>query len=326
MLHRNRASKDKLGRETRTLPGSCLTKRESLALSEYYQHTLSGPAICAGVGVHSGQHVRLSIRPAPAGSGIVFVRTDLDGDNHVKVSPEAVVQTKLCTVIGNDSGVTVGTIEHLMAALCALNIDNAIVELDGPEVPIMDGSALPFVQLLERAGRRRQDAERRYIEILDTVEVWDGDKFTRLSPADGFELAFEINFKNSLIGRQRVELTVTEDSFREELADCRTFGFLHEVEALRAMGLARGGSLENALVIDGERLLNPEGMRRPDEFVRHKALDAVGDLYVLGAPIIGRFEGVKGGHAMNNLVVRALMEQPNAWRFAPYAADLARVG
>ena len=258
------------------------------------------------------------------GAGVVFVRTDLGGDNHVRVSPEAVTQTRLCTVITNASGVSVATIEHLMAALAALNIDNVVVELDGTEVPIMDGSALPFVQLLDRAGRRRQDAERRYIEVLDTVEVWDGDKFARLSPANGFEMAFEIVFPNALIGRQRVELEIDEDSFRQELADCRTFGFLHEVEALRAAGLARGGSMDNALVIEGDRLLNPGGLRRPDEFVRHKALDAVGDLYVLGAPIIGRFEGFKAGHALNNLVVRALVEQPQAWRFAPFSARLAQ--
>lgn len=268
--------------------------------------------------------MRLSIRPAPAGSGIVFVRTDLDGDNRVKAAAEAVVQARLCTVIANDSGVTVATIEHLMAALAALNIDNAVVELDGPELPIMDGSALPFVQLLDRAGRRRQDAERRYIEILDAIEVFDGDKYACLSPADGFEMAFEIEFPTALIGRQRVELTVDEDSFRAELADCRTFGFAAEVEALRAAGLARGGSLENAVVIDGDRLLNPEGLRRPDEFVRHKALDAVGDLYTLGAPIIGRFEGVKAGHALNNLAARALLEQPEAWRMRPFAETMAR--
>jgi UDP-3-O-[3-hydroxymyristoyl] N-acetylglucosamine deacetylase len=293
-------------------------------LSELYQHTLAGPAICAGVGLHSGEHVRLSIRPAPAGSGIVFIRTDLDGDNRVPVSAEAVVQSRLCTVISNEAGVTVATIEHLMAALCALDIDNAVIELDGAEVPIMDGSALPFVQLLDRAGRRRQEAERGYIEILDTVEVIEGDKVSRLSPADQFEMAFEIEFSTPLIGRQRIDLAVDEDSFREELADCRTFGFLSEVEALRAAGLARGGSMDNAVVIDGDRLLNPEGLRRPDEFVRHKALDAVGDLYVLGAPIIGRFEGVKGGHALNNRLVRALLDRPDAWRLTTLALDMAR--
>jgi UDP-3-O-[3-hydroxymyristoyl] N-acetylglucosamine deacetylase len=265
------------------------------------------------VGVHSGERVRVSIRPAPVGSGIVFVRTDLERDNRVPVSAEAVTQTRLCTVIANEAGVTVATIEHLMAALAALDVDNAIVEVDGPEVPIMDGSALPFVQLLDRAGRRRQEAERRFIEILRPVEVVDGDKTVRLTPCDRFEMAFEIAFPTKAIGRQRVDLPVTEDSFRGELANCRTFGFLAEVQALREAGLGRGGSLENCVVIDGDRILNPEGLRRPDEFVRHKALDAVGDLYVLGAPILGRFEGIYAGHALNNLLCRALLAQPRAW-------------
>jgi UDP-3-O-[3-hydroxymyristoyl] N-acetylglucosamine deacetylase len=293
-------------------------------LSLSYQHTLAGPAICAGIGLHSGQRVRVSIRPAAAGTGVVFVRTDLGGDNRVPVKAEAVVQARLCTVIANEAGVTVATIEHLMAALCALNVDNAVVELDGPEVPIMDGSALPFVALLDRAGRRRQEAERQYIEVLDTVEVSQGDKTARLMPCDRFELAFEIAFDTPVIGRQRVDLEVTEGSFRRELADCRTFGFLQEVEALREAGLARGGSLLNAVVIDGDRVLNPEGLRRSDEFVRHKALDAVGDLYVLGAPILGRFEGLYAGHALNNLVVRALLRRPDAWRLRPLGLDLAQ--
>ena len=293
------------------------------ALSLSYQHTLAGPAICAGVGLHSGQRVRVSIRPAPVNSGIVFVRTDLDGDNRVRAAAEAVTPTRLCTVIENASGVKVATIEHLMAALSALDVDNAVVELDGPEIPIMDGSALPFIQLIDRAGRRLQEAERQYIEILDTVEVTEGDKWARLSPSDRFEVAFEIAFPTVVIGRQRVDMAVNEASFRRELADCRTFGFLSEVEAMRAAGLARGGSLENAVVIDGDRILNPEGLRRTDEFVRHKALDAVGDLYVLGAPIIGRFEGVYAGHALNNMAVRALLARPEAWRLAPLNAVLA---
>jgi UDP-3-O-[3-hydroxymyristoyl] N-acetylglucosamine deacetylase len=291
-----------------------------LALSLSYQHTLAGPAICAGVGLHSGERVRVSIRPAPANAGIVFVRTDLSGDNRVPVTAEAVTPTRLCTVITNSAGVTVATIEHLMAALAALDVDNAVVELDGPEIPIMDGSALPFVQLLDRAGRRQQDVPRRFIEILEPVSVVDGDKVVTLSPCDRFEMAFEIAFDTAAIGRQRIDLAVTEDSFREELADCRTFGFLHEVEALRAAGLARGGSLENAVVIDGDRILNPDGLRRPDEFVRHKALDAVGDLYVMGAPILGRFEGIYAGHAINNQICRALLERPSAWRWKPAAA------
>ncbi len=270
--------------------------------------------------------MRAAILPSPADSGITFVRTDLKGDNRVAATGLNVVATRLGTVIGNEAGATVSTIEHLMAAMAALGVDNAVVELDGPEVPIMDGSAQPFVQMIEHAGVRRQEAPRRYIEILDTVEVADGDKRATLSPASRFEMAFEIAFDSPVVGRQRVDLPIDEASFREELADCRTFGFLHEVEALRAAGLARGGSLENAVVIDGDVILNPEGLRRPDEFVRHKALDAVGDLYVLGHPVIGRFEGIKAGHSVNNAVVRALLARPDAWRLTNLSPALAQAG
>jgi UDP-3-O-[3-hydroxymyristoyl] N-acetylglucosamine deacetylase len=294
-----------------------------LALSAL-QHTLQGPAIFAGVGVHTGAYTRVSVRPAPANSGVVFVRTDVtDRDNRVPVSGEAVCKTQLGTVITNAAGVTVSTIEHLMAALVMSGIDNAVVELDGPEMPIMDGSSAPFVQILDHAGRRTQDAPRAFIEILETVEVVEGDKRATLRPCDRFEVAFEISFASAAIGRQAVDLVMDEQAFRDELADCRTFGFLHEVEALRAMGLARGGSMENAVVIEGDRILNPEGLRRPDEFVRHKALDAIGDLYVLGAPMLGRFEGVLAGHGLNNAVVRALLAAPHAWRLRTFIEDLA---
>ena len=299
--------------------------RASVLAASAFQHTLQGPAIFAGVGVHTGAHTRVSVRPAPANTGIVFIRTDVtDLDNRVPVSAEAVCKTQLGTVITNAADVTVATIEHLMAALVMLDIDNAVVELDGPEMPIMDGSSLPFVEILDRAGRRGQDAPRRYIEILETVEVVDGDKRATLSPADEFEVAFEIAFDSKAIGRQRVDLAMNERAFRSELANCRTFGFLHEVEALRAMGLARGGSMENAVVIEGDRILNPEGLRRPDEFVRHKSLDAIGDLFVLGAPILGRFEGVLAGHGINNAVVRALVAQPQAWRYCSLVDNLAQ--
>ena len=289
------------------------------------QATLAGPAILAGVGIHTGEHVRLSIRPAPVNTGIVFVRTDIrDRDNRVAARGENVTKTQLGTVIENAAGVTVSTIEHLMAAFWAAGIDNAVVELDGPEVPIMDGSSANFMTLLDRVGAKDQSEPRRYIEILETVEVIDGDKRAILSPAKGFELAFEIHYDNSAaIGRQRVDLAMDGKAFRAELADCRTFGFLEEVEALRRMGLARGGSLENCVVIDGDRVLNPDGLRRPDEFVRHKALDAIGDLYVLGGPLMGRFEGICAGHSMNNAVVRALFARPQAWRLRPPPVDLA---
>jgi UDP-3-O-[3-hydroxymyristoyl] N-acetylglucosamine deacetylase len=289
-----------------------------------FQHTVRSPALFAGVGVHTGAHTRVAIRPAAADAGIVFVRTDItDRDNAVPVSAEAVCKTQLGTVITNAAGVTVATIEHLMAAMVMLGVDNAVVELDGPEMPIMDGSSIEFVTLLERAGKRPQNAARRFIEIIDTIEVIDGDKRATLKPAMRFEVAFEIQFPTAVIGRQYVDLPMDEMAFRRELANCRTFGFLHEVEALRAIGLARGGSMENAVVIEGDRVLNPEGLRRPDEFVRHKALDAIGDLFVLGAPIIGRFEGVLAGHGMNNALVRELMAHPEAWRVRTFADELA---
>jgi UDP-3-O-[3-hydroxymyristoyl] N-acetylglucosamine deacetylase len=289
-----------------------------------FQHTVRAPAVFAGVGVHTGVHTRVSVRPAAADTGIVFVRIDItDRDNRVPASAEAVCKTQLGTVIENQAGVTVATIEHLMAALVMMGIDNAVVELDGPEMPIMDGSSLPFVQILEQAGKRTLDMPRRFIEIMDTVEVVDGDKRAALKPAMRFEVAFEISFPTAAIGRQAVDLPMDEHAFRRELADCRTFGFLHEVEALRAMGLARGGSMDNVVVIEGDRVLNPEGLRRPDEFVRHKALDAIGDLYVLGAPIIGRFEGELAGHGINNQLVRALLARPDAWRVRTFADEFA---
>ena len=289
-----------------------------------FQHTLRAPASFAGVGVHTGAYTRVTVRPAPTDTGIVFIRADItDRDNAVPATGEAVCKTQLGTVIGNAAGVTVSTIEHLMAALVMLGIDNAAVELDGPEMPIMDGSAEPFVQILDRAGKRAQGAARRFIEILDTVEVVDGDKRAALKPSVRFEIAFEICFPTAVIGRQAVDLPMDEAAFRRELADCRTFGFLHEVEALRAMGLARGGSMDNVVVIEGDRILNPEGLRRPDEFVRHKALDAIGDLYVLGAPILGRFEGELAGHAINNQLVRALLARPDAWRVRTFVDELA---
>ena len=293
--------------------------------AQEFQHTLQGPAIFAGVGVHTGAYTRVAVRPAPTNSGIVFVRTDVtDRDNRVPATGEAVTKTQLGTVIENAAGVSVSTIEHLMAALVMLGVDNAIVELDGPEMPIMDGSSLPFVQILDRAGRRQQDAQRAYIEILEPIEFVDGDKRASLTPSDHFEVAFEIRFPSAAIGRQAVDLAMDERAFRDELADCRTFGFLHEVEYLRSIGLARGGSMENAVVIEGDRILNPEGLRRPDEFVRHKALDAIGDLYVLGAPILGRFEGVLAGHGLNNQLVRALLAAPQSWRYRTLAPELAQ--
>jgi UDP-3-O-[3-hydroxymyristoyl] N-acetylglucosamine deacetylase len=271
--------------------------------------------------------VRLVVRPAAPGHGIVFVRTDVtDRDNRIPVSGEAVVDARLNTMIENAAGVRLSTIEHLMAALAALGVSNAVIEVDGPELPILDGSALPFVQLLDRAGFRRQEAPQTYIEILKPIWVEEGDKSAVLKPCDRYEMRFEIEFPTPVIGHQVVDFVVEEATFRSDIMAARTFGFAHEVEALRQAGLARGGSLENAVVIDGDQILNPGGLRMEREFVRHKALDAIGDLYVLGAPLLGRYEGVKAGHALNNKLVRALLAQPDAWRETVHVPDMAMAG
>jgi len=297
------------------------------ARPDHRERTLVAPAICAGVGVHTGQRVRLSIRPASTGTGIVFVRSDVtDRDNRIPVAGDAVVDARLNTMIENAAGVQLSTIEHLMAAFCALGVSNAVVEVDGPELPILDGSALPFVQLLDRAGFRRQEAPVRYIQILEPIHVTDGDKHAALLPCDRYEMRFEIDFDNAVVGNQVIDFVVDEQTFRDEIMAARTFGFAHEVEALRQAGLARGGSLENAVVIDGDDILNPGGLRMEREFVRHKALDAIGDLYVLGAPLLGRYEGYKAGHAVNNRLVRALLDAPHAWREVVLEPQLARVG
>jgi len=294
---------------------------------DYAEHTIALSAIMAGVGLHTGRTVRLTIRPAATGSGIVFVRTDInDRPNRISASATNVTQTRLGTVITNDHDVSVSTIEHLMAAFSALSIDNAVVELDGPEVPIVDGSSEPFVRLLDQAGFRRQSSPQQFIEILRPVEVIEGDKSASLSPCERFEVRFEIEFASKAIGHQVIDLAVTEQTFRKELSQARTFGFIEQVEALRQSGRAIGGSMDNAIVIEGDTVLNPEGLRFVDEFVRHKALDAIGDLYVLGMPILGRFVGIKAGHGLNNALVRALLSQPDAYRVVTMAPELQQVG
>lgn len=302
-----------------SLSETIVTTPESDAL----QHTVAGPVIFAGVGLHTGERVRVAILPAPVDAGIVFLRTDVKGDGRIEANAGNVVNTRLNTVIGNSSGVSVSTTEHLMATLFALGVDNALIELDGPEVPVMDGSASAFVKLIDHVGRRRQEAAREVLEVLAPVEVSDGDKRARLLPSPRFEMAFEIDFPSTVIGRQSIDLAVDEHVFRTELAEARTFGFLHEVEALREAGLARGGSLENAIVVNGDSLLNPEGLRRPDEFVRHKALDALGDLCALGRPLLGRYEGLYAGHALNNALARELMARPDAFRLRALSPHLA---
>ncbi len=285
-----------------------------MTLPAVRQKTLKSRINCSGVGLHSGRRVMLTIGPAPVDTGIRFKRIDPAGLGAIIPARwDHVVDTKLCTVIGNDDGVVVSTVEHLMAAFSGLGIDNATIEIDGPEVPIMDGSADAFVFLLECAGIVEQSAPRKRIRILKTVSVGNEKASATLTPAPCASLDFALDFANPAIGRQEKSVRLGEDSFKRELSRARTFGFAEEVELLRKAGLARGGSLDNAIVIGTDRVLNREGLRYGDEFVRHKMLDAMGDLYLAGAAIEGRFLGARSGHALNNQLLRALFANPDAW-------------
>ncbi|MDP9127383.1 MAG: UDP-3-O-acyl-N-acetylglucosamine deacetylase [Pseudomonadota bacterium] len=287
------------------------------ATSHTRQRTLRGPAECSGVGVHLGEKVTLRLLPAPEETGIVFVRTDLkNGARLIPARWDHVVDTRLCTVIGNKAGARVATIEHLMAALHACGIDNAFVEIDRAEVPVMDGSSDPFIFLIEMAGTVEQRAPRKVIEILSTIEVVQRGKIARLAPALESRFSFEIDFNQAPISRQRYEFTLSPETFKSEISRARTFGFYEEVDALRKQGFARGGSLKNAIVIKDEQVMNEGGLRYADEFVRHKLLDAVGDLSLAGASIRGHFEGYCSGHALNNQLLHALFADPSAWRMA----------
>lgn len=277
------------------------------------QKTLQQEISCKGVGLHSGAAVTMTLRPAPADHGIVFVRTDLKADQVIPALYDRVVDTRLCTLIANDSGASIGTIEHLMSALRGCGVDNAVIALDGPEVPIMDGSSTPFVEMIDHAGLRIQPQPRRAIQILKEIVVEENGKYARLSPASGFVFGGEIEFSHPSIGRQSYQTKLVNGNFRHDIAAARTFGFAHEVEYLRQQGLARGGSLDNAIVLDDMKIINAEGLRFADEFIRHKLLDAIGDLYLAGGPILGAYDGFKAGHALNNMVLRKLFATPGAW-------------
>lgn len=278
------------------------------------QNTVREKATLQGVGLHSGKMITLSICPADEGTGIVFVRTDIKtGSNIIPAKWDRVTNTQLCTLISNADGASVGTIEHLMSALRGLNIDNAIIELNGPEVPVMDGSALPFVKIIEEAGIEKQAAPRRMIRVLKDVTVEQDGKRVTLKPSDISVFGGEIEFDHPKIGRQRYEVSLLNGNFKHDIADCRTFGFAHEVEWMRSQGLALGGSLENAIVLDKNTVMNPEGLRRGDEFIRHKLLDAIGDLYLAGHPILGAYDSMKAGHAMNNAILKALFADKSAY-------------
>jgi UDP-3-O-[3-hydroxymyristoyl] N-acetylglucosamine deacetylase len=285
------------------------------------QRTLKSTVRATGVGVHTGQKVAMALRPAPIDTGIVFCRSDLPGNPAIPAHALNVTNTTMATVIEKD-GARVSTVEHLMAAFAGLGIDNAYVDVSAEEVPIMDGSAGTFVFLLQSAGLEEQAAAKKYIRVLKAVEVEQGDKKVRLEPFNGFKVGFTIEFSHPVFDatRSTVEVDFAEVSFVREVARARTFGFTQDVEMMRSRGLGRGGSLDNAVVIDDFRVLNADGLRMDDEFVKHKALDAMGDLYMLGRPVIGAFQGHKSGHALNNLLARKLLADASAWEEVTFDA------
>ena len=287
-------------------------------LHPFRQRSLKHRAALEGVGLHSGAKVWLTIAPAPPDSGIVFIRDGVE----IPALAEFVVDTTMNTSLGRH-GVRVGTVEHLLAALSGCGIDNARVEVDGPEIPIMDGSSEPFVQLVRSAGVHELRQARRFLLVRKTVTVTDGDKLARLAPARGkFSISYTIDFRHPLISDQSYRMDLTERSFQKDIARARTFGFKRDVERLHKAGLARGGSLDNAVVVDDFNILNPDGLRFPDEFVRHKILDALGDLSLIGMPIIGHLTAVKSGHALNHQLVRRILAEADACEIVqPSAAD-----
>lgn len=283
------------------------------------QRTLKNMIWGTGIGLHTGRKVYIGLRPAPVNTGIVFHRTDLGQDAWIKAKPEHVVDTRLSTSLGLGD-TRVATVEHLMSALAGMGIDNAYVDLDGPEVPIMDGSAAPFVFLIQCAGVEAQNAPKRFIRITKKVRVEDDDRWVQLEPYDGFQVTCTIDFDHPVLrhGDQDVTVDFAHTSYLKEVARARTFGFMREVETLRRMGLALGGNLDNAIVVDDYRVLNEEGLRYADEFARHKVLDSIGDLYLLGHPVVGHFSGHKSGHTIHNALLRRLLVRQDAWEFADY--------
>ncbi|GEK71713.1 MULTISPECIES: UDP-3-O-acyl-N-acetylglucosamine deacetylase [Halomonas] len=289
------------------------------------QRTLKNVIRATGVGLHSGKKVYLTLRPAPVDTGIVFVRTDLDPEVQIPASADSVTDTTLCTALSKD-GVKVATVEHLMSALAGLGIDNAYVDVSAPEVPIMDGSAGPFVFLIQSAGIAEQNAAKKFIRIKREVVVRDGEKEAIFLPHQGFKVSFAIDFDHPVFEAQKqsAEVDFSTTSFVKEVSRARTFGFMRDLEYLRSNNLALGGSLDNAIVVDDYRIVNEGGLRYDDEFVKHKVLDAIGDLYQLGHSLIGEFRGVKSGHALNNQLCRALMENQEAWEIVTFEEETAK--
>ncbi len=283
------------------------------------QRTLKSSVTVTGVGLHSGEKVTLTLRPGAVNSGIVFRRVDVKPVCEMQARADLVYDTRLSTCM-EYNGVRVATIEHLMSAFAGLGIDNACVEMNGSEVPIMDGSAGTFIFLLQSAGIAEQSAAKKFIRIKKTVEVKQGDKWVRFEPYNGYKLTFTINFSHPVFAdtKQHVTIELDENSYIRDISRARTFGFMQDVENMRAQGLALGGSLDNAIVMDDYRVLNADGLRFEDEFVKHKVLDAIGDLYLLGHPVIGAFSGFKSGHALNNALLRELLADEHAWEFVTF--------
>mgnify|MGYP005834986481 CR=1 FL=1 len=286
------------------------------------QRTLKSLVRATGVGLHTGCKVELTLRPAQPDTGIVFRRLDVDPPVEFPASPERVTDTRLCSALEQD-GVKIATVEHLMSALAGLGVDNVYIDLTGPEVPILDGSAAPFVFLIQSAGLEDQPVPKRYIRVRRTVRVEEGDKWAQFSPHEGYRLTFRIDFEHPVLQRsgQEVSIDLAEQSYVKEVSRARTFGFMRDVEQLRSAGLARGGTLDNAVVMDEYRVLNEGGLRYADEFVKHKVLDAVGDLYMAGHPIIGAFTAYKSGHGLNNKLLRALLADATAWEWVSFTDE-----
>lgn len=286
------------------------------------QRTLAKSVSATGVGLHSGERVVLTLHPAAAGSGIRFRRTDLDGSQGeiIALSPFLINDTRLSSTVVTEQGVRVGTIEHIMSALAAYGVDNVLIELNAPEIPIMDGSSLPFIYLLQDAGIVEQPLPKKFLQILKEVSVEETGKWVKFTPYNGFKVRLTIEFDHPVFNRSEpsFEIDFAGQSYIEEIARARTFGFMQEVEMMRSHNLGLGGNLTNAIVIDDTDVLNPDGLRYSDEFVRHKILDAIGDLYILGHPIIGAFDGYKSGHAINNALLRAVLADESAYQWVSF--------
>jgi UDP-3-O-[3-hydroxymyristoyl] N-acetylglucosamine deacetylase len=284
------------------------------------QRTIKENISAIGVGLHKGEKVQITLRPAPANTGIVFRRVDLDPVVDIKATPDAVGETTLCTCLVNEQGVQISTVEHLLSAVAGLGIDNLVIDVDSPEIPIMDGSALPFVYLIQSVGIETLNVAKRFIRVTKKIRVEEGDKWAELNPYQGFKVNFAIEFDHPVIANtcQTMSMDLSSCSFIKEISRARTFGFMRDIEFLRSHDLALGGSLENAIVLDEYRMLNKDELRYDDEFVKHKILDAIGDLYMCGSSILGELNAFKSGHGLNNLLLREVFKQEDSWEWVTY--------